>query len=75
LFIIEAASRGGYYKRPDLQTVIARMETFKKWPRDTGQRPEELSEAGLYYTGNFTASKFNSPCTAVYSLSVDYSSI
>ena len=27
------------------------MKTFQKWPKQIGQIPEELAQAGFYYTG------------------------
>ncbi|XP_064616236.1 baculoviral IAP repeat-containing protein 2-like [Liolophura sinensis] len=30
----------------------ARVNSFVGWPRDRGQRPQELANAGLFYTGN-----------------------
>lgn len=29
----------------------ARVDSFVGWPRDRGQRPAELANAGLFYTG------------------------
>ena len=34
-----------------LSQLEARLATFKEWPSGLQQRPEELAEAGFYYTG------------------------
>ncbi|UJZ89032.1 iap-3 [Erannis ankeraria nucleopolyhedrovirus] len=36
---------------PRYSLVNSRLATFKNWPRSLTQTPEELSEAGFYYTG------------------------
>lgn len=36
---------------PKYKTREARLETFKNWPKFIKQRPENLSEAGFFYTG------------------------
>lgn len=36
---------------PRLATVAARLRTFEDWPRCIEQRPEQLAEAGFFYTG------------------------
>nr|UIX56245.1 IAP3 [Hyphantria cunea nucleopolyhedrovirus]UIX56391.1 IAP3 [Hyphantria cunea nucleopolyhedrovirus] len=36
---------------PKYATEIARLRTFVEWPRGLKQRPDELAEAGFFYTG------------------------
>lgn len=36
---------------PFMATVSARLDTLRNWPIGLTQRPEELAEAGFYYTG------------------------
>jgi len=36
---------------PAFLTLNSRYETFKTWPKGLSQKPMELAEAGLYYTG------------------------
>ena len=43
----EAATSG-------LSRLEARLATFDEWPPGLEQRPEELAEAGFYYTGRQT---------------------
>lgn len=35
---------------PDFMTKIARMETFTNWPESKNQKPDQLSEAGFFFT-------------------------
>lgn len=37
-----------------LSQLEARLATFREWPSALQQRPEELAEAGFYYTGRQT---------------------
>ena len=37
-----------------LSQLEARLATFTEWPSGLQQRPEELAEAGFYYTGRQT---------------------
>ena len=37
-----------------LSQLEARLATFREWPSGLQQRPEELAEAGFYYTGRQT---------------------
>lgn len=37
---------------PRYASEAARLRTFKDWPRSMKQKPEELAEAGFFYTGN-----------------------
>ena len=37
-----------------LSRLEARLATFDEWPPGLEQRPEELAEAGFYYTGRQT---------------------
>ena len=37
-----------------LSQLEARLATFREWPSGLQQRPEELAEAGFYYTGEQT---------------------
>lgn len=39
------------YRRPELQTMQARLNTFTNWPGTLQQTPEILADAGMYYTG------------------------
>ncbi|XP_053391903.1 baculoviral IAP repeat-containing protein 7-like [Mercenaria mercenaria] len=39
------------YRHPEYQTLEARLATFTNWPAQMMQRPEQLADAGLYYTG------------------------
>lgn len=41
--------RGPTY--PNYSTKEARLRTFKEWPKSMRQEPDELSEAGFFYTG------------------------
>ncbi|XP_059057310.1 baculoviral IAP repeat-containing protein 3 isoform X2 [Achroia grisella] len=36
---------------PQYQTYPARLRSFDDWPRSMPQKPEELADAGFYYTG------------------------
>ena len=36
---------------PSFITRQARLQTLKTWPRGLAQKPQQLAEAGLYYTG------------------------
>ncbi|XP_053604899.1 baculoviral IAP repeat-containing protein 7-B isoform X2 [Plodia interpunctella] len=36
---------------PEYANIAARLRTFKDWPRSMPQKPEDLAEAGFYYTG------------------------
>ena len=40
--------------RPDYIDISSRLETFeiKSWPPQIPQAPQQLAEAGFYYTGN-----------------------
>ncbi|KAL4225552.1 hypothetical protein ACF0H5_016240 [Mactra antiquata] len=43
-----------YYSRhrhPDYRLHSARLATFDSWPSTHGQTPEQLADAGLFYTG------------------------
>ncbi|XP_052238852.1 uncharacterized protein LOC127850112 isoform X1 [Dreissena polymorpha] len=43
----------GYRARHErLRSLQSRLDTFTNWPSHVTQRPQELAEAGLYYTGN-----------------------
>ncbi|AAK85590.1 IAP-3 [Epiphyas postvittana nucleopolyhedrovirus] len=37
-------------KHPKYASEAARLKTFEGWPRSMKQRPDELAEAGFYYT-------------------------
>lgn len=37
---------------PNYKTKQARLKSFKDWPKFIKQRPEELSNAGFFYTGS-----------------------
>lgn len=37
---------------PQYATEVARLASFKDWPRCMGQKPEELAAAGFFYTGH-----------------------
>ncbi|XP_053396589.1 baculoviral IAP repeat-containing protein 7-A-like isoform X2 [Mercenaria mercenaria] len=39
------------FRHPEYQTLESRLETFTNWPAQMTQRPEQLADAGLYYTG------------------------
>lgn len=39
-------------QHPERITIDSRVETFQKWPRAIKQRPDELAEAGFFYTGS-----------------------
>jgi hypothetical protein len=41
-------------RHPEYSSVHSRIATFVRWPRHILQRPQDLAEAGLYYTGNVT---------------------
>ncbi|KAH3736388.1 hypothetical protein DPMN_042951 [Dreissena polymorpha] len=42
----------GYRARHErLRSLQSRLDTFTNWPSHVTQRPQELAEAGLYYTG------------------------
>lgn len=38
-------------KHPAFSETETRLKTFQTWPRGIAQKPENLAEAGLYYTG------------------------
>lgn len=38
-------------KRPDLAVTTSRISTFSLWPHKDSHPPEEMAEAGFYYTG------------------------
>ena len=40
-----------------LSQLEARLATFREWPSALRQTPEELAEAGFYYTGRQTTAK------------------
>ncbi|XP_063535037.1 baculoviral IAP repeat-containing protein 3-like isoform X1 [Cydia strobilella] len=42
---------------PRYNTEAARLRTFKDWPKSMKQKPEELAEAGFYYTGQSDKTK------------------
>ncbi|XP_045174784.2 baculoviral IAP repeat-containing protein 2-like [Mercenaria mercenaria] len=39
------------YRHPEYQTMEARLSSFAMWPHHMKQTPQQLAEAGLYYTG------------------------
>ncbi|PVD28235.1 hypothetical protein C0Q70_10822 [Pomacea canaliculata] len=39
-------------KRPDLAVTTSRISTFSLWPHKDSHPPEEMAEAGFYYTGH-----------------------
>lgn len=39
------------YEHPDYVLEVSRMKTFCSWPKSIRQRPQELVEAGFFYTG------------------------
>ncbi|KAG0721610.1 Death-associated inhibitor of apoptosis 2 [Chionoecetes opilio] len=43
-------SHGGEVAFPQL-TLVRRLQTFAQWPKDTRVEPEQLAEAGFFYTG------------------------
>jgi hypothetical protein len=42
---------------PAFLTLGSRYKTFQTWPRGLPQKPMELAEAGLYYTGRLSRKK------------------
>ena len=38
-------------RSPQYKLKSVRMSSFSKWPSDITQTPEELAEAGFFYTG------------------------
>lgn len=36
---------------PEMAIVDARLKTFKDWPKAMKQKPEEMADAGFFYTG------------------------
>ncbi|XP_052218262.1 E3 ubiquitin-protein ligase XIAP-like [Dreissena polymorpha] len=38
-------------KHERFRTLESRLETFTHWPQHLSQRPKELADAGMYYTG------------------------
>ncbi|KAI8421763.1 hypothetical protein MSG28_009727 [Choristoneura fumiferana] len=42
---------------PKYASESARLRTFKDWPKSMRQKPEELAEAGFYYTGHSDKTK------------------
>ncbi|XP_063628914.1 death-associated inhibitor of apoptosis 1-like [Cydia splendana] len=42
---------------PRCNTKAAHLRTFKDWPKSMKQKPEELAEAGFYYTGRSDKTK------------------
>ena len=48
------ATKGNSTKRaqyPNYALCAARLSTFRGWPEDKSQTPEEMAEAGFFYTG------------------------
>lgn len=39
------------YRHPEYQTRESRIASFINWPSELTQTPEQLADAGLYYTG------------------------
>ncbi|XP_052222882.1 uncharacterized protein LOC127838882 isoform X1 [Dreissena polymorpha] len=49
---IQGLNVNGYRARHErLRSLQARLDTFTNWPSHLAQRPYQLAEAGLYYTG------------------------
>ncbi|XP_063634925.1 death-associated inhibitor of apoptosis 1-like [Cydia splendana] len=44
-------------EHPRYNNKAARLRTFKDWPKSMKQKPEELAEAGFYYTGQSDKTK------------------
>lgn len=40
-----------HYYNEDYKNYYQRLHTFKLWPPSITQTPEELADAGFYYTG------------------------
>ena len=40
-------------RHPEYSSVESRIATFCGWPKHIMQKPRDLAEAGLYYTGIF----------------------
>ena len=38
-------------KSPSFANIIARLQSFKSWPKSMAQTPLALAEAGFFYTG------------------------
>lgn len=41
-----------YPKYPRYATQIARLRSFDTWPQDLNQKPQEMADAGFFYTGD-----------------------
>ncbi|KAH3736537.1 E3 ubiquitin-protein ligase XIAP-like [Dreissena polymorpha] len=49
---LQGLNVNGYRARHErLRSLQARLDTFTNWPSHLAQRPYQLAEAGLYYTG------------------------
>ncbi len=46
-----AVKKSDRYEYPDLMLEVNRMKTFNNWPKSIRQRPKELVDAGLFYSG------------------------
>lgn len=42
---------------PELASQSSRLRTFRDWPRSMRQKPEDLAEAGFFYTGQSDKTK------------------
>lgn len=40
-----------HFVHPEYACLIARIESFRYWPKSMRQRPNDLAEAGFFYTG------------------------
>ena len=49
-----AGARACWPEVSGLSQLEARLATFHEWPPGLEQRPEDLAEAGFYYTGRQT---------------------
>ncbi|XP_063375805.1 death-associated inhibitor of apoptosis 1-like [Cydia fagiglandana] len=45
------------HPHPRYNNKAARLRTFEDWPKSMKQKPEELAEAGFYYTGQSDKTK------------------
>ncbi|XP_053396579.1 death-associated inhibitor of apoptosis 1-like [Mercenaria mercenaria] len=39
------------YRHPEYQTLQSRLSSFRSWPQHMIQTPQQLADAGLFYTG------------------------
>ena len=41
-------------RHPEYRTIGVRLASFSGWPKELTQTPQNVAEAGFYYTGRFS---------------------